>query len=197
MTFSLRALTRSVLLVAAAAALPAGRAAAQAAPSPLADDPTLIALAVSLACAHGPENGEMFPPPDAPPPPAVHGPELELVATIRAKAIKFDEVPHIDVQFKGTGKRRTTWRTERVNLPMHPDPGVTYRDVAVRLIVTSTAEELGDLLAQAKRAARGIRIERDDAVTPAAAAAPAAPVNVPAAASTSPAPAAPAAAAAR
>ncbi|HET9594332.1 MAG TPA: hypothetical protein VFP65_02060 [Anaeromyxobacteraceae bacterium] len=174
MTLPLRALTRWVLLVAAAAALPGGRAAAQAAPSPLADDPTLIALAVSLACAHGPEGGEGFTPPDPSPPPAVHGPELELVATVRAKAIRFDEVPHIDVKFKGTGKRRTTWRTERVNLPMHPDPGVTYRDVAVRLIVTSTAEELGDLLAQAKHIARGIRIERDDAVVPAAANAPAA-----------------------
>jgi hypothetical protein len=170
----------SVLAVLAAVALlPATRAVAQAAPSPLADDPTLIALAVSLACAHGLEGGEQLTPPEAQAPTA-KGPELELVALVRAKAIRFDEVPHIDVKFKGSGKRRTTWRTERVNLPMHPEPGVVYRDVAVRLTVTTTVDELGDLLAQAKRASTGIRVEAEDAAAPAAPpASPAPPVAAP------------------
>jgi hypothetical protein len=177
MTFSTRPSVLGVL--AAVALLPAARAVAQA-PSPLADDPTLIALAVSLACAHGPEGGEQLTPPE-PQAPTSKGPELELVALVRAKAIKFDDVPHIDVKFKGSGKRRTTWRTERVNLPMHPEPGVVYRDVAVRLTVTTTVDELGDLLAQAKRASSGIRMEADDGVAPAAPpASPAAPVVAPA-----------------
>jgi hypothetical protein len=136
---------------------------------PLADDATLIALAVSLACADAPD-GTATPPRDASPSP--DHPELELIATVRAKALKFDQVPHVNVAFSGSGPRRTMWKTERVNLPMHPEAGVVYRDVQVRLTVTSTVEDLGALLAQAKRAARGIHIE---AAAPAAQPAPVAP----------------------
>lgn len=127
----------------------------------LADDPTLIALAVSLACAEAPDAAES--PPSGPETIAPAGPELELVATVRAKALRFDEVPKISIKFLGKTPRRTVWKTERVNLPVHPEPGVTYRDVAVRLTVTSSLEELSSLLAQAKRASRGITLETDEA----------------------------------
>jgi hypothetical protein len=141
---------------------------------PLADDPTLIALAVSLACADAPDVVAAAP--AQPAVPAADGPELELVATVRAKALRFDEVPKVDVVFRGTGKRRTVWKTERVNLPAHPEPGVVYRDVQVRLTITTGFEELGAMLEQAKRASRGIRIEQEvPPVVPAAAPAPAAP----------------------
>jgi hypothetical protein len=160
----------------------------------LADDPTLIALAVSLACAEAPDAAEA--PPSGPETIAPAGPELELVATVRAKALRFDEVPKISIKFLGKTPRRTVWKTERVNLPVHPEPGVTYRDVAVRLTVTSSLDELSALLAQAKRASRGITLETDEA--PAAAPTPvpaAAPTPVPAAAPSAPsaAPRAPAA----
>src|SRR5689334_19113473 len=144
--------TMSSLDLALAGAFPA-LALAQGTPTPLADDPTLIALAVSLSCANAPDV-EMAPPP-ASAPPAKVGPELELVATVRAKSLKFDEVPKVDVAFKGSGPRRTVWKTERVNLPVHPEAGVTYHDVAVRLTITSTIEELAQLLSKAKRASRG------------------------------------------
>jgi hypothetical protein len=151
---------------------------------PLADDPTLVALAVSLACAGAPDASEV--PPGATPAPADAGPELELVATVRAKTLRFDEVPKVDVRFTGKSPRRTVWKTERVNLPIHPEKGVVYRDVAVRLTITSTIEELAELLGQAKRVSRGIHLEPDDAPTaapPAAADAPAAtPVTSPVAA---------------
>lgn len=143
---------------------------AQGAPGPLADDATLIALAVALACADAPEA--VAAPPAAPSGVKAAGPELELVATVRAKSLEFDEVPKVNVVFKGNGKRRTVWKTERVNLPAHPEPGVTYKDVEVRLTVTSDVDELSSLLNEAKRAARGVRIERPDpppAVAPAAA----------------------------
>lgn len=165
-------------LAIAVALWPSARAAAQAAPTPLADDPTLIALAVSLSCADAPEVDPR--PPPALAPPAADGPELELVATVRAKALTFDEVPKATVTFSGSGPRRTTWKTERVNLPVHPEAGVTYHDVAVRLTITSTIEELGQLLAQAQRAARGVRVEPDD---PSAAAAPSPPARTPTAGS--------------
>jgi hypothetical protein len=155
--------TMATLALALAGAFPA-LALAQGTPTPLADDPTLIALAVSLSCGNAPDV-ELTPPPPSTPPANV-GPELELVATVRAKALKFDVVPKVDVAFKGSGRRRTVWKTERVNLPVHPEPGVTYHDVAVRLTITSTIEELAELLANAKRASRGIHLETDDAPPP-------------------------------
>jgi hypothetical protein len=135
----------------------ASRAEGAAAPTPLADDATLVALAVSLACSDAPEQGGAPPPQAAPP--AAEGPELELVATVRAKTLRFDVVPKVQVAFTGNGRRRTTWRTERVNLPMRPEAGVDYRDVQVRLTITTTIEELADLLRDAQRASGGIRLE--------------------------------------
>jgi hypothetical protein len=138
--------------------------------TPLADDRTLVALAVALACADAPQAEPS--PPSGPElsVPANDGPELELVATVRAKALKFDVVPKTQVIFHGSGRRKTTWKTERVNLPMHPEPGVTYRDVAVRLTVTSDIQELVALLREAKNASTGIQMEADPpAAAPAAA----------------------------
>jgi hypothetical protein len=161
-----------------AGALPAA-AFAQGTPTPLADDPTLIALAVSLSCANAPEAEVKAPAPSASPRAA--GPELELVATVRAKALRFEKVPQVDVTFKGSGPHHTVWKTERVNLPIHPEAGVTYRDVAVRLTITSTIDELAQLLSKAKRASRGIEIEPEDPPATGAAA-PVEPAAVPAAA---------------
>lgn len=163
----------SLAVVTLASGLPrAARAEAPAAPA-LADDPTLIALAVALACADAPDAQAT--PPAAPSGPAPAGPELELVATVHAKTLRFDEVPKVKVVFRGNGQRRTVWRTERVNLPVHPQPGVTYRDVQVRLTISSDVEELGALLHQAKIASRGVRVENDPPAGAAAAPARAAP----------------------
>lgn len=165
-----------------AAAVPGLAAAGEVGGStPLADDPTLIALAVALSCAEAPLALEA--PPSAEPGVTAEGPELELVATVRAKALRFDEVPKVDVLFRGNGKRKTVWKTERVNLPLRPQPGVTYRDVQVRLTVTSDLEELTSMLREAKRASGGVRIEQE--VVPAAASA--APTAAPAAAPVAPA----------
>jgi hypothetical protein len=167
-----------------AAALPHAYADASA---PLADDPTLIALAVSLSCANAPEQDKGVAP--APAGPTAAGPELELVATVRAKELRFETVPHVQVAFKGNGPRHTTWKTERVNLPMHPEPGVAYHDVALRLTISSTLDELPELLAQAKRASGGIKIEPDVSAPPASSPAPA-PGSASAPAAPAPAPAA-------
>jgi hypothetical protein len=160
--------------------------------APLADDATMIALAVALSCADAPET---IPAPPSPSEVTPAGPELELVATVKAKSIKFDEVPKVNVVFHGNGKRKTVWKTERVNLPAHPEPGVTYKDVQVKLTITSDIDELASLLSQAKKASRGVRIEGPDAAAPAGAsaappaakAAPAGPKAAPPAASSAPA----------
>jgi hypothetical protein len=142
-----------VLLVAGAS--PAW-ARAEPAASTLADDPTLIALAVALSCADAPEAVEAAPQPPAGL--AVAGPEIELAATVRAKTLQFDEVPKVDAVLHGMGRQRTVWKAERVNLPVHPQPGVVYRDVQVRLTISGDLDELSAMLRQAKQASRGIRI---------------------------------------
>ncbi len=169
MTSSKGCLAGAAALLLATSATPAAHADGGGA-MPLADDPTLIALAVALSCSDAPEGGEAAP--QGPSGPAAAGPEIELVATVRAKALRFDEVPKVDVVFRGTGKRKTVWKTERVNLPMHPEPGVTYRDVQLRLTISSDVDELTSMLRQARLAARGIRVEED-------AGPPAAPVEAP------------------
>jgi hypothetical protein len=125
--------------------------------TPVADDATLIALAVALACAE-----PLVATAAAEPSPAatVPAPEIELVATVRARSLRFDEIPRLDAILRGGGAgRRTSWKAERVNLPLRPEPGTVYRDVQVRLTVVTDPDGLGTLLREAKRAARGIRLE--------------------------------------
>jgi hypothetical protein len=123
-------------------------------PTAAADDPTLIALAVALSCAEPPESAAgrdgTAPARDA---------EMELVATVRARTLRFDEVPSAEALLRAAAGGKVTWRAERVNLPLHPVPGVVYRDVRVRLTVGSDAEGIAALLREARRASRGIRIE--------------------------------------
>lgn len=178
-----------IVVLAVVGVSPAARAEAGA--SPLADDPTLIALAVALSCSDAPEVVEAAP--QGPSAPAATGPEIELVATVRAKTLRFEEVPKVDVVFRGSGKRKTVWKTERVNLPMHPQPGVVYHDVQVRLTISSDLEELTSMLREAKRASRGIRIEDAVAAAPGTGAKVAEPPQKPAPkAAVNPAPTAPA-----
>jgi hypothetical protein len=148
--------------------------------SPLADDATMIALAVALSCADAPDTKAA--PPAEPSTPKPSGPELELVADVSAKALRFDVVPKVNVVFKGNGARRTVWKSERVNLPARPEAGVTYKDVRVKLTITSDIDELSSLLREAKRASRGVRIEPVAAVAPAAPGVAAPAATVPAAA---------------
>jgi hypothetical protein len=124
------------------------------------DDPTLIALAVALAVSPAPPVVESAPGETAP---ATEEPQLELVATVRAKSIVFEKVPQVNVTFTGNGPRRTFWKTERSNLPARVEPGVVYRDVTVRLTVTSTMEDMAVLLRDAKSASPGLRVEAEDA----------------------------------
>jgi hypothetical protein len=125
--------------------------------TPVADDATLIALAVALACAE-PLVATVAAEPA--PAAAVPAPEIELVATVRARSLRFEEIPRLDAILRGGAVgRRTSWKAERVNLPPRPEPGTVYRDVQVRLTVVTDPDGLGTLLREAKRAARGIRLE--------------------------------------
>jgi hypothetical protein len=143
---------------------------------PSLDDSTLVALAVALGSAPAPDLGDLGAATITP-----SSSVLQLVARIHASALVFSDVPRVRVAFGGG--QRTVWSSERVNLPVHVTPGVVYRDVLVRLTVSGTPEDLMSLLADARQAARGLRLERDAAVAAAPVAVPptaAAPVSAPA-----------------
>lgn len=157
--------TRGALLLLAAACPVAARAQLDAA-TPLADDPAVIALAVTLACSDPPEGAAAAP--EAPSAAPAAAP-LEVVATVRARALAFDDVPGAGAVLPPGAAAKVTWRAERVNLPLHPRAGVVYRDVEVRLTISAPEDALAAMLGQARRVASGIRIE--DGTGPAAAAA--------------------------
>lgn len=54
-------------------------------------------------------------------------PDIEIAAAVRAKKLRFEEVPRTEVRF-ADGSRP---ESRRRNLPDEVEPGVTYRDVEV------------------------------------------------------------------
>jgi hypothetical protein len=183
-------LPRSTLAALAALVLPV---VAHADAPPLMDERAVAALAIALSVSPAPQLG---------PAPAGDGDALELSATVRARAITFDEVPRVRVSLTGAGPLRVRWTTERVNLPDRIEPGVVYRDVVIKLRLESSPAQVEALLADARRMAEGVRIAKEEpsaaaaaVVVPVAAAVrPAAPAAAPVAAAPVAAPPAPAAA---
>ena len=129
-------------------------AAAQSPAAPDPDEPALEALALALAVAPvppqaEPERGD-----------GVQEPRVDLVVTFAARSVVFDDVPRIRMAFGGSGPRKAVWRVERTNLPARVERGVEYRDVRVRLTLSSTVDEFESLIEDARRVAAGIRSEK-------------------------------------
>lgn len=113
------------------------------------DDATLVALALALAGAPPPEDLAAARTGD--------GPRIELVATVRASRLVFDEAPRLRVAYGGSA--HLAWRAERTNLPARVQPRAVYEDVVVRVTLVGPVEEVAALLEEARLAGRGIRIE--------------------------------------
>ncbi|WP_207956952.1 hypothetical protein [Rubrobacter tropicus] len=64
-------------------------------------------------------------------------PDIEFTADVKAKELRFEEVPETEVRFSGHPKRESASGTDRENLPEEVEPGVTYRDPEVRLRIAS------------------------------------------------------------
>ena len=64
-------------------------------------------------------------------------PDLEFTADVKAKELRFEEVPETEVRFTGHPERESASGTDRENLPDEVEPGVTYRDPKVRLRIAS------------------------------------------------------------
>lgn len=57
--------------------------------------------------------------------------DIDFTARVRARELRFHEVPEVPVQFSGIPGHESASGTDRRNLPQRVRPAVTYRDVQV------------------------------------------------------------------
>jgi hypothetical protein len=69
-------------------------------------------------------------------------PDIELTADVKARELRFEEVPEAEVRFPGHPERESVSGTERNNLPEEVEPGVTYRNPRVRLRIASVLADV-------------------------------------------------------
>ncbi len=72
-----------------------------------------------------------------PPDSSVEQADVAITAHVRANSLRFETVPNPTVVFPGQPQRDTVWEAERENLPTPVQPGVTYRNIGIRLKITS------------------------------------------------------------
>ncbi len=76
-------------------------------------------------------------------------PDIELTADVKARELRFEEVPETEVRFPGRPERESASGTDRENLPEEVEPGVTYSNPRVRLrIASALVDAEGDLQAE-------------------------------------------------
>jgi hypothetical protein len=75
--------------------------------------------------------------------------DLAITATVTAKELLFEVVPDPKVEFPGKPQRDTVWEAERENLPRPVEPGVTYRDIGIRLKIVSRFADIERIVAEA------------------------------------------------
>ncbi len=76
-------------------------------------------------------------------------PDLSITANVSARELLFEVVPNPKVEFPGRPRRDTVWEAERTNLPPQVQPGVTYRDIGIRLKITSVFADIERIVAEA------------------------------------------------
>ncbi len=76
-------------------------------------------------------------------------PDLSITANVTARELQFEVVPTPKVEFPGRPRRDTVWEAERTNLPPQVQPGVTYRDIGIRLKITSVFADIERIVAEA------------------------------------------------
>ncbi len=76
-------------------------------------------------------------------------PDLSITANVTARELQFEVVPTPKVEFPGRLRRDTVWEAERTNLPPQVQPGVTYRDIGIRLKITSVFADIERIVAEA------------------------------------------------
>ncbi|HEU4593613.1 MAG TPA: hypothetical protein VFS10_00500 [Pyrinomonadaceae bacterium] len=75
--------------------------------------------------------------------------DLSITARVTARELLFRKVPNPKVEFTGRPRRETVWEAERENLPAEVRPGVTYRDIGIKLRITSVFADIERIVAEA------------------------------------------------
>ena len=81
--------------------------------------------------------------------PDVEAADVALIANVTIKELRFDAVPNPTVEFLGKPKTSNIWHADRYNLPDQVQPGVTYRNVGIRLKITSRLADIDRIVAEA------------------------------------------------
>jgi hypothetical protein len=81
--------------------------------------------------------------------PEVQAADVAIIANITAKELRIDVVPNPTVEFLGKDKTQTVWHADRYNLPDKIEPGVTYRNIGIRLKITSTLADIERIVSEA------------------------------------------------
>jgi hypothetical protein len=68
-------------------------------------------------------------------------PDVELKVSVRAKEVRFERKPEVVVKAHADSPATAEAQSERENLPDELEPGVTYRDIAVRWRVAARLNE--------------------------------------------------------
>lgn len=76
-------------------------------------------------------------------------PDVAILATVHAKELRFTEVPQVSVTFPGQENNQTVWHTDRENLPSPVQPYVIYRDIGIRLTISSTLPNIEQIVDEA------------------------------------------------
>ncbi len=76
-------------------------------------------------------------------------PDVAIYATVHAKELQFSEVPDVKVTFPNQEKNQTVWHSDRTILPDQVQPHVLYRDIGLRLTITSTLPNIEQIVDEA------------------------------------------------
>ncbi|HEV7859892.1 MAG TPA: hypothetical protein VGO91_14845 [Pyrinomonadaceae bacterium] len=75
--------------------------------------------------------------------------DVAITAHVTARELRFETVPNPQVEFKGGPQLKTQWDAVRENLPRPVQPGVTYRDIGIRLKIVSVFADIDRIVAEA------------------------------------------------
>lgn len=81
--------------------------------------------------------------------PSVEAADIAITANVRARSLTFETVPNPTVEFPGKPASDTVWEAQRENLPTPVQPGVTYRNIGIRLKITSVFRDIDRIVAEA------------------------------------------------
>lgn len=75
--------------------------------------------------------------------------DVAITANVTARELRFETVPNPQVTFTGGPQLKTQWDAVRENLPRPVQPGVTYRDIGIRLKIVSVFADIDRIVAEA------------------------------------------------